>query len=115
LAGGKSTASFLGIVQVERDAQKTSARQSNRNLLLSREASINSRPQLEIWADDVKCSHGSTTGRLDDKALFFLRSRGFSEEGARALLVRAFAGELVEQLPEGSFRSLVETLLEETL
>jgi Fe-S cluster assembly protein SufD len=115
LAGGKSTASFLGIVQVERDAQKTSARQSNRNLLLSREASINSRPQLEIWADDVKCSHGSTTGRLDDKALFFLRSRGFSEAGARALLVRAFAGELVEKLPEGSFRSLVETLLEETL
>jgi len=115
LAGGKSTASFLGIVQVERDAQKTSARQSNRNLLLSREASINSRPQLEIWADDVKCSHGSTTGRLDEKALFFLRSRGFSESGARALLVRAFAGELVEGLPEGSFRSLVETLLEETL
>jgi len=115
LAGGKSTASFLGIVQVERDAQKTSARQSNRNLLLSREASINSRPQLEIWADDVKCSHGSTTGRLDEKALFFLRSRGFSESGARALLVRAFAGELVEQLPEGSFRSLVETLLEDSL
>ena len=115
LAGGKSTASFHGIVQVDQDAQKTSARQSSRNLLLSREASINSRPQLEIWADDVKCSHGSTTGRLDEKALFFLRSRGFSEAGARALLVRAFAGELVENLPEGAFRQRVESLLEKVL
>jgi len=115
LAGGKSTSTFLGVVRVDPDAQKTSARQSNRNLLLSREASINSRPQLEIWADDVKCSHGSTTGRLDEKALFFLRSRGFSEAGAKALLVRAFAGELVEKLPEGGFRSLVENLLEKVL
>jgi Fe-S cluster assembly protein SufD len=115
LAGGRSTATFLGIVKVDPDAQKTSARQSSRNLLLSREASINSRPQLEIWADDVKCSHGSTTGRLDEKALFFLRSRGFSEAGAKALLVRAFAGELVEKLPEGAFRSRVEGLLEKVL
>ncbi len=115
LAGGNSAATFLGIVKVDRDAQKTSARQSSRNLLLSRDASINSRPQLEIWADDVKCSHGSTTGRLDEKALFFLRSRGFSEAGAKALLVRAFAGELVEKLPEGAFRSRVEGLLEKVL
>lgn len=115
LAGGRSAATFLGIVKVDPDAQKTSARQSSRNLLLSREASINSRPQLEIWADDVKCSHGSTTGRLDEKAIFFLRSRGFSEEAARALLVRAFAGELVGKLPEGAFRSRVENLMEEVL
>jgi Fe-S cluster assembly protein SufD len=115
LAGGKSTATFLGIVKVDPDAQKTSARQSSRNLLLSREAAINSRPQLEIWADDVKCSHGSTTGRLDEKALFFLRARGFSESGARAVLVRAFAGELVEKLPEGGFRDRVESLLEMAL
>jgi Fe-S cluster assembly protein SufD len=115
LAGGRSVASFLGVVQVESGAQKTAARQSSRNLLLSREASINSRPQLEIWADDVKCSHGSATGRLDEKALFFLRSRGLSEAGAKMILVRAFAGELVGKLPEGALRERVESLLEVVL
>ncbi|HOX50802.1 MAG TPA: SufD family Fe-S cluster assembly protein [Fibrobacteria bacterium] len=115
LAGGRSSASFLGVVQVDRAAQKTSARQSSRNLLLSREASVNSRPQLEIWADDVKCSHGSTTGRLDDKALFFLRSRGLSLESARRLLVRAFASELVEAVAREDFRFLLESRLEQVL
>ncbi|MBK9576304.1 MAG: SufD family Fe-S cluster assembly protein [Fibrobacteres bacterium] len=115
LAGGKSSASFLGVVQVDRLAQKTSARQSSRNLLLSREASVNSRPQLEIWADDVKCSHGSTTGRLDEKALFFLRSRGLSLESARKLLVRAFASELVEAIEREDLRALLERRLETVL
>lgn len=115
LAGGKSSASFLGVVQVDRLAQKTSARQSSRNLLLSREASVNSRPQLEIWADDVKCSHGSTTGRLDEKALFFLRSRGLSLESARKLLVRAFASELVEAIEREDLRTLLERRLETVL
>lgn len=115
LAGGRSSASFLGVVQVDRLAQKTSARQSSRNLLLSREASVNSRPQLEIWADDVKCSHGSTTGRLDEKALFFLRSRGLSLESARKLLVRAFASELVELVAREDLRALLERRLETVL
>lgn len=115
LADDSSTATFLGIVHVEKDAQKTAARQSSRNLVLARSARIHSRPQLEIWADDVKCSHGSTTGRLDEKALFFLRARGFSEAGAKAVLVRAFAGEQVEKLPEGTFRERVEAALEVAL
>lgn len=111
LADDRSQANFHGAVYVDRDAQRTSARQSNRNLLLSREASVNSRPQLEILADDVKCSHGSATGRLDEKALHFLRMRGLSEVGARALLVRAFAGEMLLPLPEGDLRDRVESLL----
>lgn len=115
LAGGRSSASFLGVVQVDRLAQKTSARQSSRNLLLSRDASVNSRPQLEIWADDVKCSHGSTTGRLDEKALFFLRSRGIDRESARQLLVRAFASELVEAIEREDLRGLLERRLETVL
>lgn len=115
LAADRASSSFLGIVQVDRHAQKTAARQQSRNLLLSREASINSRPQLEIWADDVKCSHGSTTGRLDEKAMFFLRSRGFSPEGARALLVRAFAGEQIEAIEDEVLREWLHRLLEESL
>lgn len=111
LADDRSQANFHGAVYVDRDAQRTAARQSNRNLLLSREASVNSRPQLEILADDVKCSHGSATGRLDEKALRFLRMRGLSESGARALLVRAFAGEMVLPLPEGDLRDRVDSLL----
>lgn len=111
LAGGKSQANFHGTVYVDRDAQRTAARQSNKNLLLSREASINSRPQLEILADDVKCSHGSATGRLDEKAMQFLRMRGLSESGARALLVRAFAGEMLLALPEESLRERIDARL----
>jgi len=112
LAGGRSAATFVGKVIVEQGAKGTAARQSSRNILLSRTASIDSRPQLEIHDDDVKCSHGSATGRLDENAIRFLRSRGFSLEGARALLVRAFAGEQLEKLPEGGFRSLVEGMLD---
>ena len=112
LAADRSAATFVGKVVVEQGAKGTQARQSSRNILLSRRASIDSRPQLEIHDDDVKCSHGSTTGRLDENAIRFLRSRGFSLEGARALLVRAFAGEQLEKLPEGGFRSLVEGMLE---
>ncbi len=111
LADDKSQANFHGAVYVDRDAQRTAARQSNKNLLLSRDASVNSRPQLEILADDVKCSHGSATGRLDEKALHFLRMRGLSEAGARALLVRAFAGEMILPLPEGDLRCRIDALL----
>lgn len=111
LADGKSQANFHGTVYVDRDAQRTAARQSNKNLLLSREASVNSRPQLEILADDVKCSHGSATGRLDEKALQFLRSRGLSPESARRLLVHAFAGEMLLPLPEGALRDRIEARL----
>jgi Fe-S cluster assembly protein SufD len=87
---------FNGKIFVRKDAQKTNAFQSNKNLLLSDEASMNAKPQLEIFADDVKCSHGATTGQLDDEALFYLRARGIGEDAARALLNHAFAADVIE-------------------
>ena len=93
---------FNGKIYVQPDAQKTNAFQQNNNLLLSNKATINSKPQLEIFADDVKCSHGSTVGQLSKEAMFYLRSRGIGEEAARALLVNAFAFDVTEKikLPE---------------
>jgi Fe-S cluster assembly protein SufD len=99
---------FYGKIIVRPDAQKTDAIQTNKNLILSREALVNSTPALEILADDVKCKHGSTTGQLDDKALFYLRSRGIGEADARALLTYAFAAEVAEHIPAASVRSAVE-------
>lgn len=93
----RSTAVFNGRVLVRRAAQKTNAFQSNANLLLTDDATINSKPELEIYADDVKCSHGSTTGQLDDDALFYLKARGIDEEKARNMLLYAFAAEVLEQ------------------
>lgn len=94
----KSTGVFNGKVKVYKDAQKTNAYQSNQNILLSDGASVNSKPELEIYANDVKCSHGSTIGQLDDEAVFYLRSRGINEDKAIRLLVNAFAGEVVENI-----------------
>jgi Fe-S cluster assembly protein SufD len=99
---------FHGKIIVRPDAQKTDAIQTNKNLILSREALVNSTPALEILADDVKCKHGSTTGQLDDKALFYLRSRGIGEAEARALLTYAFAAEVAERIPVVSVRAAVE-------
>ncbi len=90
VAADKSTAVFNGKVFVRKDAQKTNAYQSNANVLLSDHASVNSKPELEIYADDVKCSHGSTTGQLDQEALFYLRARGLSAASAKNLLLQAF-------------------------
>lgn len=89
---------FNGKILVRPQAQKTLAYQSNKNILLSSEAEVNTKPQLEIFADDVKCSHGATTGRLDANALFYLRARGVPEAAAKALLTRAFAGEVVDSV-----------------
>lgn len=89
---------FDGRIIVEPDAVKTSSRQTNRNLLLSETAVVDSKPSLEIHNDDVKCNHGSTIGQLDEEALFYLRARGISEEDARNLLVYAFASEIVERM-----------------
>lgn len=94
----KSRAVFNGRIYVHKDAQKTDAKQSNRNLLLSEGALVHSNPQLEIFADDVRCTHGSTTGHLDDDAIFYLRSRGIGEEAAKSLLTYAFAGEVLEEI-----------------
>lgn len=94
----RSTGVFNGKVFVRQAAQKTDAKQSNRNLLLSPHAVINTKPQLEIWADDVRCTHGATIGQLDETALFYMRSRGLSPHEAKALLTYAFAGEVVERV-----------------
>ena len=95
---------FNGKIFVRQDAQKTNAYQSNKNLLLSNNASMNAKPQLEIFADDVKCSHGATTGQMDDEALFYLRARGIGEAAARALLNHAFAADVIEQIAEEGVR-----------
>lgn len=97
-----STGVFNGKVVVEREAQKTNAFQSNNNILISDKASINTKPQLEIFADDVKCSHGCTIGQLDDSAMFYLRSRGIPEKEARALLMFAFSNNVLDsvKIPE---------------
>lgn len=112
LAQDRSKSHFVGNLVVAKGADGTEARQSSRNILLAREAAIHSRPQLEIWADDVKCSHGSATGKLDDKALFFLRSRGLSPIDAKRVLVRAFADEIVAPVAWESVRADLGTLLE---
>ena len=106
---------FRGRVLVRPDAQKTDARQSNPNLLLSEGASIDTKPQLEIYADDVKASHGSTIGQLDEEALFFLRARGIDETTARLVLTRGFAQTFVDALVDPSTRDLVTARLEGAL
>ncbi len=103
-----STGVFNGKIFVRQDAQKTNAYQQNRNVLLSDSATINTKPQLEIWADDVKCSHGATTGGLDENAMFYLRSRGIPFEEARGLLIYAFANEIVDTIQEEPIRNYLE-------
>lgn len=95
VAKDRGTAVFNGKIFVKQAAQKTNAFQSNRNLMLSDDASINTKPQLEIFADDVKCSHGATTGALDEEPIFYLRARGLSEDQAKAMLLQAFADEVI--------------------
>jgi Fe-S cluster assembly protein SufD len=99
---------FSGRVAVRKDAQKSDAKQSSRNLLLSENATVNSRPQLEILADDVKCTHGATVGQLEENAMFYLRSRGIDPASARELLVFAFASEVLSQISIPEVRRRVE-------
>lgn len=94
IASGNGFANFFGLIKVAKNSQKTEAEQVNNNILLSEDATINSKPQLEIYADDVKCSHGSTTGMLDKEALFYMRSRGISEKTAQNLLLMSFIEEV---------------------
>lgn len=108
---GHSNGVFNGKIFVRIDAQKTDAKQSNRSLLLSKNAQINAKPQLEIFADDVKCTHGATIGQLDMDALFYLRARGLPETEARKILVRAFAGEVIEAIGNEPLREKLETML----
>ena len=108
----RATNVFNGKVFVRKDAQKINAFQSNANILLSDTGTVNSKPELEIYADDVKCSHGSTTGQLDDEAVFYLRSRGLSEKAAKELLVKAFLGEVLEEVENEEVKSYVEAQIE---
>jgi len=108
---GKSRAVFNGRIYVHPGAQKTDAKQTNRNLLVSPDAMCNSNPQLEIFADDVKCTHGSTVGQLDDLGVFYLRSRGIGEEAARSLLTYAFAADIVERIKVQPVRQDLEEFL----
>lgn len=112
---GSSTGVFNGKIYVRQDAQKTTAYQSNRSLLLSANAQVNAKPQLEIWADDVKCSHGATTGALDPEAIFYLQSRGIPASEARRLLTMAFAVEVLEKIPLESLRTSLEHRMEQRL
>ena len=107
----RSRGIFYGKILVRMDAQKSNARQTNKNLLLSNEAFADSTPGLEILADDVKCNHGSTVGQLDDSAIFYLRSRGIDESSARTLLTYAFAGEIINQVKVASMRIKLDQLV----
>jgi len=109
VAGGRGRGSYDGKIVVHPGAQKTSSRQSSRNLLLGREAEIDTRPQLEINADDVKCSHGATTGTLDPQMEFYLLSRGLDPNAARALLTYAFVGDILKDLKPAALRQAIET------
>jgi Fe-S cluster assembly protein SufD len=112
---GHSRGVFHGRIIVHKDAQKTDAKQTNRNLLLSDDAQIDTKPQLEIYADDVKCTHGATIGQIEEDELFYLRSRGLDEAAARRLLLFAFASECLERMKPGPVRKRVEDLVNEWL
>jgi Fe-S cluster assembly protein SufD len=106
---------FHGRIIVHKDAQKTDAKQTNRNLLLSDDSRIDTKPQLEIYADDVKCTHGATIGQIEENALFYLRSRGIDEISARKLLLLAFANECLDRMAPNVARNHVEKLIHEHL
>jgi len=112
---GESKGVFNGKVFVRKDAQKTDAKQTNKTLLLSDDATMNTKPQLEIFADDVKCTHGATIGQLDDEQIFYLRSRGIGLDAARDLLTSAFAGDVVNRITVEPLRRQVERMIHDRL
>jgi Fe-S cluster assembly protein SufD len=111
VVNGKSTGVFNGKIFVRKDAQKTNAYQSSKNILLSDDATLNTKPQLEIYANDVKCSHGTSTGKIDENALFYLKARGVGDESARKLLLAAFANEVLDKIQIESLRMHLEVEL----
>jgi Fe-S cluster assembly protein SufD len=115
ILGGRARAVFNGKIIVRPLAQKTDAKQTNKALLLSDDAQVNTKPQLEIFADDVKCTHGAAIGQLDDDAMFYLRARGIAESEARAMLVHAFAGEVLDGISAAPAREAAYALLDAKL
>jgi Fe-S cluster assembly protein SufD len=111
----KSRGVFHGRILVQPVAQKTDAKQTNKNLLLSDDATADTKPQLEIYADDVKCTHGATIGQLNDESIFYLRSRGIGPETARRMLIHAFAGEIIERIQHEPAREELDKLVWERL
>ena len=107
----RSTGVFNGKVVVEKEAQKTNAFQANNNILISDKSTINTKPQLEIFADDVKCSHGCTIGQLDENALFYMQSRGIPVKEAKALLMYAFANNVLESVRIPEIKQRVKTII----
>lgn len=108
---GRSYAVFNGKIIVRTDAQKTDSKQTNKNLVLSDDATINTKPELQIWADDVRCTHGATIGQLDSEMLFYLQSRGIGKSDARNLLIYAFAQDIVDRIKVQSLRDSLERIL----
>jgi Fe-S cluster assembly protein SufD len=108
---GQSSAVFNGKIIVRKDAQKTDAKQTNKNLVLSEDATINTKPQLEIFADDVRCTHGATVGQLDQESIFYLRSRGIGLETARRMLIEAFAREIIDGVKSAELRDYLGRFL----
>jgi Fe-S cluster assembly protein SufD len=106
---------FNGKIFVKEHAIKTNAYQSNKNLLLSDKATVNTKPQLEIFADDVKCSHGATCGQLDENALFYLKARGLNEEMAKSLLMYAFTAEVFDSIKNEGIRKYMEEVFKQKL
>jgi len=115
ILGDHARGVFHGRIIVHPDAQKTDAKQTNRNLLLSDDAQIDTKPQLEIYADDVKCTHGATIGQIEPDALFYLRSRGLDEQAARRMLLLAFASECLDRMREESVRGHVDAMIRQGL
>lgn len=111
----KSTGVFNGKIYVRKDAQKTNAYQSSKNILLSDDATINTKPQLEIYADDVKCSHGTSTGKIDEVAVFYLNARGIGRESAKKLLLNAFAQEVINKIEVEELKDKIIYLFENEL
>jgi Fe-S cluster assembly protein SufD len=115
ILNGRSKAVFDGRILVQEQAQQTSAHLSNANLMLSRQAEIDAKPQLEILADDVQCSHGTTVGQLEPQAMFYLRSRGLSEEQARRLLCLGFAQEIIDRFETESLREQLSEVIRQRI
>jgi len=115
IAGGSAHVVFNGKIMVRQDAQRTDSVQSSRNLLLTNKAHVDTKPQLEIFADDVKCAHGATVGQLDSEEVFYLKSRGLSDTAARSLLTYAFAADVIDRIPVASLKHRLEKMaLEQT-
>ena len=108
---GKASAVFNGRIHVRKDAQKTDSKQTNKNLVLSDDAVIDTKPELQIFADDVRCTHGATIGQLDAEAMFYLRSRGIGKSDARSLLTYAFAQDIIDRVKVQSLKDALERIL----